>query len=110
MNKLKGTEANSCANVDTVSSVFGCCDLVLSLLQVLFQQVRQMWLSRGACVKIMNRQKDVNASVRMYQRSDSEFAEAMKAFKEESKALGVNAGFDFISGFMSLQTICYMEV
>jgi Zn-finger nucleic acid-binding protein len=79
-------------------------------VQVMFQQVRQMWLSRGACVKMMNRQKAVNVAVRMYKQSDSEFRKAMLAYQAQGKEVGVTAGFDYISGFLSIQTVCYMEV
>ena len=80
------------------------------VLQLLFEQVRQMWLARGACVKLMNRQRDVNAAVRKYKTADKEFGTALLEMKTDSAALGVIAGFDYLSGFMSLQTLCYMEV
>ena len=79
-------------------------------LQVLFEQLRQMWLSRGACVKLMNRQREVNAAVRKYKAADKEFAAALGNMKADCDAVGVTAGFDYLSGFLSLQTICYMEV
>ena len=77
---------------------------------MLFEQVRQMWLARGACVKLMNRQREVNAAVRKYKTADKEFGTALLEMKTDSAALGVTAGFDYLSGFMSLQTLCYMEV
>lgn len=58
----------------------------------------------------MNRQQAVNGAVRKYKAADKEFDAAMNEMKKESAALEVHLGFDYLSGFMSLQTICYMEV
>lgn len=83
MEKLKDENSHGVCDVDTA----------------LFHQVRQMWLSRGACIKMMNRQQAVNATVRAFQRADKDFDNAMREWKASAKLEhGVTAGFDYLSG------------
>ena len=83
---------------------------VLLFDQVLFQQVRQLWLSRGALLLLMNHHKSVNAAVSSYSKTDTEFKTAMEAFRKESKTLGIESSFNYISGQISLISILRLEV
>ena len=113
MQKLGSHELDKTGNVDTVMDCLQHADddrISLFVCQVLLQQVRQLWLSRGAILLVFNQNKIVNAAVRSYTTADSEFKAAMGAFRKESKALGITANFEYLSSFMSLRTICQMEV
>ena len=82
VNKLKGVEAHGIGNVDIV----------------LIDQIERMWSSRGGCAKMMNRQRNVNDAVRIFQRADKSFSSKMDDIKQECKELEISAGFDYMSG------------
>ena len=52
----------------------------------------------------------MNDAVRLYTRVNKNFEQQMDQVKQQCKALGVTAAFGYLSGFMWIQTICYLEV